>query len=447
MLKSLRTSDLVAALLLFLIAFAVFRLSPIRTIYDSRYSMMFAENLLWRHSFSLDGKAFPELRSRKVGQIHHAHVDMPYHLVQVGERFYYIYPPGSLILSMPYVALANAIGISAFDQNGMYNEEGERTIEAGLAALLMAGFSVILFFTGRLVLPLSWSLLVAFATAFGTQVWSTASRAVWTHTWGIFILSIVIWQLVRSEVRQAALRPVVLASCLGLLFFVRSAFSVVIVGVALYVLLCHRRIFVRFILTGCAWFAAFIAYSRYYFGSQLPAYEVKVLSYLDGSVGPGLLGTLFSPSRGLFIFVPILVFVVYLLVRYRNELRPRLPVLAIAIIICHLLVTSKFRHWHGGHCYGPRYATDLVPWFALLAILALEARLKWRVQNAARDSEWRVGIEGSVAALLLAAGITLNGIAAFSLGVWLWNAQPTDIMGDTARLWDWKHPQFLGVPR
>src|SRR4051812_12611477 len=126
MFNSLRTSDLSLALVLFVTAFAVFRLSPVRTIYDSRYSMMFSENLLRHHSFSLEGKAFPELRSRKPGQVHKAHVDMPYHLVQVGEQFYYIYPPGSFILSMPYVALANAVGISAFDQNGVYSEDGER---------------------------------------------------------------------------------------------------------------------------------------------------------------------------------------------------------------------------------------------------------------------------------------------------------------------------------
>ncbi len=447
MLKSLRTGELAPLLLLFLATFIVFRLSPIRTIYDSRYSMMFAENLLRQHSFSLDGGAFPELRSRKPGQIHVPHVDLPYHLVQVGERFYYIFPPGSFILSMPYVALANALGISAFDQNGMYNEDGERQIETGLAALLMAGLSVIIFLTARLVVPLWASLVVSLVTAFGTQVWSTASRAVWTHTWGIFILSIVIWQLVRSEVKQVALQPVVLASCLGLLFFVRSGFSVAIVGIALYVFIYHRRNFLAFALTGVVWFAAFTAYARYCFGSQLPAYELKTVRFMDGSLWPGLLGTLFSPSRGLFIFVPFLLFIVYLLIRYRDELRPRLPILALAVIVCHLLVTSKFRHWHAGHGYGPRYATDLVPWFSLLAILALEARLRWRSQNGARDSVWRAGIEWSVATFLVSLSVTINGIAAFSLGVWLWNARPTDIMNDTARLWDWKHPQFLGVPR
>src|SRR5947209_16904104 len=265
--------DRIWVAIIFLATFVVFRLSPIRTVFDSRYEMLFSQQLLWNHSFSLDSRAFPELQSHKPGQVHRWGVDLPYQLLQVGERFYYLFSVGSVILSVPYVALANtAVGTSAIDQNGIYDNRGESRIEAGLAALLMAGFSVIVFLTARLLLPFRWSLLVATATAFGTQIWSTASRAVWSHTWGVFILGFVIWLIVRAETKRTRLRPVLLATCLMWSYFVRPTFSISVAVIALYLVVYHRAILFRFVVTACFWLGCFVAYSQYHFGQLLPPY-------------------------------------------------------------------------------------------------------------------------------------------------------------------------------
>src|SRR5690349_12501675 len=106
--------DRLATAFIFLSVFLVFRISPMHAIGDSGFEMMFSQNLLWHHSFSLDGSAFPTLRASEPGQIH-GDGKKPYQLYQQGERFYYLYPNGSVILSLPYVALANLTGISAFD--------------------------------------------------------------------------------------------------------------------------------------------------------------------------------------------------------------------------------------------------------------------------------------------------------------------------------------------
>jgi hypothetical protein len=81
--------DRVITVAVLLVSFAIFRLSPIRTVFDSRYEMLFSQQLLWNHSLSLDSRAFPELQSHQLGQIHTDGVDLPYQLVQAGERFYY----------------------------------------------------------------------------------------------------------------------------------------------------------------------------------------------------------------------------------------------------------------------------------------------------------------------------------------------------------------------
>ncbi len=437
--------DRIYAAIIFLVTFLVFLISPVRTVTDSRYEMMFSEHLLRQHSFSMEGSAFPSLPGKSPGEIHGRGTDLPYQLIPIGERFYYLYPVGSVILSMPYVALANSMGLSALDQNGIYNHRGELWLEAGLAALLMAAFSVIVFLTARLLLPFRWSLLIAAAAAFGTQIWSTASRAVWSHTWGVFILGFVLWLVLRAETKQTRLRPILLATCLSWLYFVRPTFSISITAIALYLLIYRRAILLPFAVTACFWLGSFVAYAQYHFGQLLPPYYQSRSFNFSTSFWEGLAGSLISPSRGLLIYVPVLMFVAYLLVRYRQTLRTRLFVLAISVVGVHIIMISGFVMWWAGHSYGPRLSTDLVPWFALLGILAVEARLRWRDKNPTQDSVVRRRTEWSFAALLLLCSIILNGIGAISADAWHWNAQPANVDKEPGRLWDWKAPQFLGA--
>ena len=436
--------DLIIATVVFAATFWVFKLSPIHTLADSKFEMLFSQQLLWNHSFSVGPEAFPELQSRPPERLQRG-VDFPYHLERVGDRFYYWFPPGSTILSMPYVALENARGISARDQNGKYNVIGDTRIQAGFAALLMAGLSATTYFTARLFLYSGWSLLITLSIAFGTPVWSTASRTLWIHTWGIFILSVVVWMIAKAETMGAKLRPVFLATCLSWLYFVRPSFGISILAITLYVFFFNRAIFLPFILTGCSWLAAFLAYSLYHFGRLQPLYYRAQPGSLQfgSSFFEGLAGTLVSPARGLFIYVPIVIFIGYLLFRYRTELRPRLTKLAAGTVCVHLIIISSYARWYGGHCYGPRYCSDIIPWFALLSILGIEARLKWRATSGIDDSRIRVRAEWGVAMLLLIWSITLNGIGASSIQASAWNGVPTDIDQDRGRLWDWKHPPFL----
>lgn len=456
--------DLIHAASIFIATFAVFRLSPIHMVADSGYEMLFSQQLLWNHSFSLDSRAFPELQSRKPGQIclspwlerrpdniEEPEIALPYQLFQVGERFYYVFPPGSALLSMPYVALANTMGISASDQNGVYDNSGETRIQADLAALLMAGLAVIIFFTSRLLLSFSWSLLITVGTSFGTQVWSTASRAMWSQTWGIFILAFVIWLIVRTETKGGALPPVLLGTSLSWLYFVRPAFVTSIVAIGLYVLFYYRKILVPFVLSGCVWLAGLIVYSEYHFGRLLPVYYSRGAPIRPPSslVWKAFAIHLISPARGLFIYVPVLVFVIYLWVRYGSRSKSRLSQLgrmAGMVAFVHLVFISFFVTY-GGHCYGPRLSADLVPWFALLAILGMEGRLQWHEQNWAQDSRARLRSESILAALLLVSSIVLNGVAGVWLNAWAWNTRPTNIDRDPKRLWDWRHPQFLSAFR
>lgn len=426
--------------LIFALTLFVFLLSPVRQVTDSRYSMLLTQSLLERGSFRLDRYALPR-REPEGDETFLKHGD--YRLEVSRGHVYYYPPPGSSVLSAPFVALLNLFGLSAVGGDKAYDHQGEVKIETLLAAVLMAALSCLFFYTARLILPTKWSVCVALCGALGTQVYSTASRALWSHTWGILLLGVVVFLLLRLETRQRGLSPVLLASLLSWLYFIRPTFAVSILAVSVYVFLFQRRLFPRYAVTGALWLTAFVLYSWAHFGRLLPSY------YLVGRLEPAhfreaLAANLFSPSRGLLVYVPALLFVAFLLVRHRRQLvHRRLVWLSLVVIAADVSVVSAFPQWWAGHCFGPRFMTGSVPWFVLLGALGLRASLMWRDERAAHSrGSWRAQSAFGVALLALSVFINANG--AIRQATWDWNeAPPLDVDLYPGRVWDWRQPQFL----
>ena len=426
--------------LIFVLMLVVFLLSPVRQVTDSRYSMLLTQSLLERGSFRLDDYALPR-HEPEWDKTFFKHGD--YRLEASRGHVYYYLPPGSSVLSVPLVALLNLFGLSAVGDGNAYDHQGEVKIETILAALLMAALSCLFFYTARLLLPTRWSVFVALGGALGTQVYSTASRALWSHTWGILLLGIVVFLLLRRETRRRDFSPVLLASLLSWLYFIRPTFAVSILAISVHLFLSQRRSFPRYAVTGALWLSAFVLYSWAHFGRLLPSY------YLVGRLEPdhipeALAANLFSPSRGLLIYVPTLLFVALLLVRHRRQIvHRRLVWLSLIIIAANVSVVSAFPQWWAGHCFGPRFLTGSVPWFVLLGTLGLHASLTWRGECAANSrASWRAQLAFGVALLVLSIFINANG--AIQQATWAWNeGPPLNVDLYPERVWDWRQPQFL----
>ncbi|MCU1263784.1 MAG: putative rane protein [Acidobacteria bacterium] len=394
--------------------------------------MLLSQNLLEHGSFKLDQYQSP--RPPTVARDDYVEVGT-YQLELVNDHVYYFFPPGSSVLSVPYVALLRLFGVRAKDAGGTY---GEMRIQTSLAALLMAALALVFFYTARFLLDTLWSSVIALGGVLGTQVWSTASRGLWTHTWELLLIGVIIFLLVNYETRRRKLRPVLLATLLAWAYFVRPTSSITIVAITVYVLLYHRRLFFWYALTLALWLAGFIVYSWHNFGKLLPSYYAA--TRLNFGVFPtALIGNLVSPSRGLLIYVPWILFTGYLLARYRRDWEfPRLIWLSLACVTGNLIVVSSFKHWWGGVSYGPRLTTDLAPWLVLLTILGVRAMLREPVQRTARRRS-----ELALGALLLALGIFIHGRGATSVSTLRWNDYPKDDAGMEAKIWDWRQPQFL----
>jgi hypothetical protein len=435
-------TELFAGLVIFIVTCSIFILSHNRQIADSKYSMLLSESLLHHGTFTLDRYGFTDFGKQPGpgwGGI--------YQLELRDGHVYYSFPPGSSILSLPWVAVMNAFGISAANADGTYNPRGETHIQASLAAILMAAFAALIFFSGRLLLPLGWSVLLAFSVALGTQVLSTASRGLWSDTWAILLIGFVVYMLLAQESGRRRIRPMLLATLLAWSYVVRPTNSLAVVAVTAYMFFFYRPLFIRYFAAGMAWLIAFIAYSWFHFGHALPSYYLA--SRLDfHSFWIALAANLISPSRGLLIFVPVIIFLIYLLVRYANELRfPRLAIPGLAIIVTHLIVVSGFPHWWAGHSFGPRFTTGLVPWFALLGILAIRARLAWREKHELKRRSVRWSAEIALGATLLLMSVGINARGAMNGATALWNMKPVNVDEHPERVWDWRHPQFLATRR
>jgi hypothetical protein len=148
-------------------------------------------------------------------------------------------------------------------------------------------------------------------------------------------------------------------------------------------------------------------------------------------------GTLFSPSRGLFVFSPVFAFSlygVYLAIRQRWEMRLSISLvfasLAMWLVIC---LPGHWWIWDGGWCYGPRLLSDLTPAFIFFLVPVLQ---RWMEPSKIR---WRRFVAVGLFALTVAISCFIHSQGALSEAAYLWNSEP----GFESRLWTWDDPQFL----
>jgi hypothetical protein len=82
---------------------------------------------------------------------------------------------------------------------------------------------------------------------------------------------------------------------------------------------------------------------------------------------------LFSPSRGLFIYTPWVLFSCWgiIAVFAASQERTLYRYLALAAI-GETIVYAKYYYWWGGWCFGPRYFADLMPILTILLIPILK---------------------------------------------------------------------------
>ncbi len=415
-------------LLLFFTAWLVFYLSPAHYVTDSAYSMLMDEAIVHHGSPNMIAYQVPQ------GSGPGFYRGYPWQLAMIKGRLLYTFPWGSPLLSLPAVAILEAVGFEVAPKH-IYNVAEEIKMQAMLSAFLCAITVLLLYQTARLFLPPGWSLAIGLGAAFGTQIWSSLSRSLWPQTWYVLLITGVVLLLASHRIR-----PIALATLLGWACLTRPAALPGVIIVSAYILIeCEsNRSRLIFFGAGLLWAAAFALMLLVFTGHLLaPVYHAEWFAFQHGVV-QRIEGILFSPSRGLLIYSPVVLFPLYLAVRYWRELpERRLVVLAIVVCASTIMTHLSWPIWWGGWSYGPRALAAVVPWLVVLTILGLRAFLDDPRMTARK---YRIMISTAMALLLVS--VAMNAPGALSSSAMDWNAL-RHIDEHAERLWDWQHPPFL----
>lgn len=272
------------------------------------------------------------------------------------------------------------------------------------------------------------ALIVTVVLALGSPALSTWTRALWSHGPAFACIAWAALLTLRGTSVRSALAVGVLTA-LAVLCRPTAALPAFAIGVTF--LWLGRRTLPRCL---AATFGAIVVLALWSWwssrtsGSAIPSYYAPARLELTWSEWVNaLVGQLASPSRGLFIYVPFLLVAAAL--PWSSTRRP-VHLAAAALAIAHLLFTSRFPHWWGGHCYGPRLSSDAVP---LLLVATLPVISAWRASKVGRTA----------LAVLVVASLGANLPGAFRWQTWDWSGQPVDVDTAPERLWNWSDPQFL----
>ncbi|MEM7585576.1 MAG: glycosyltransferase family 39 protein [Acidobacteriota bacterium] len=415
--------------LLVSVVFAIALLSPVTSVdSDAGIALLVSQTLLDHQTLRLDvyrdDPAFAY------------DLDSDYRLRQRDGKIYY-YAPGVPILSLPFVWVANRFGYHMLDL------AAEQALQNLLSALCCAAIFWLLYQACRTVLEPIPSLVITAVSVLGSPLISTVATGLWTADYAAVFLSLAVLLMARYDSNGGSRRELVaMAACLGIAFFTRpsSAFA----GMALLISLlgaADRRIgraAVAILSLGCALIA--VSWMGGLRGIPTPLYYLSPARlYPKAPLLEGLAGTLWTPSRGLLVFCPFLLLVIAGAAWWLRSARyHRLIVFSLAWITLHVLGVATRSIWWGGHSYGPRLFTELMPAFVLLTALL------WRHFGQPLAMAPRTVIATLYGILGLLAMVIHSYQGLFNPATRAWNESPNvDIYPST--LYDWRYPQFAAT--
>jgi len=358
-----------------------------------------------------------------------------YSLVRVGDRLYMLFPIGTSLMIAPAVALLGVVAPGWLAHIEQVNPpSGHRMFAAIICALAVAFFYRAL----RERFARDVAVVAALILAFATGMWSTASRGLWSHGPLILCYAVALLMILRAE-----RRPMLAALAglpLGFAILVRPTAALALAAFAAVVAIRWPRRAIGFALCAAAILGPWVTYNLAIYGAPIPPYYRPSRLAGTRTFGEALLGHLVSPSRGLFVFSPVLLLLFPGLALALRGARDRLLAVALgAVILGHWIGAARFAHWWGGASFGPRLMIDILPFAVFLGAYAQEGVMAMAPR--AR------GLAAGAVALLALASAAINAQGALSGASIRWNVIPTNVDRAPARVWDWHDPQVFSSLR
>lgn len=378
-----------------------------------------------------------------------AYNNMPYYISEQRGHLISNYPIMPGIMAAPVIAPFVWIGMVEKGDGDLvwnYLTKLSGAVYTALAVWVM-------FLTLSMMVNREDALLLSFIYAFGTALFPIASQSLWQHGPGVFWLGGCLYFLLKgfqistnppSKIQWYSSIPFLLflsGMAAGCAVLCRNTNGVLIAFCCLAAMYQFRFYALYFLLPAAAITALLLGYNYYFFGSWkgglvvLLTFQWELDRIATGEWSTpfltGLAGLLISPSRGIFIFSPFLIFAFWGMVqsiRSENSLQRFLAFLAPAPIIL-LLIFSKYSVWWGGNShFGPRYQIETYPFLMLFLAVA------WRSLMTYKISKMMIFL-----LCLYAIWVQLVGAFCHPSG---WETEPVSLSLDYDRLWDWRYNQI-----
>jgi hypothetical protein len=308
------------------------------------------------------------------------------------------------------------------------------TMEKLSASLIAALSGALLFLAFRKIASRSVSLAVALIYGMASNTWAISSQALWRQGLTELSFAFLLWALFRLPDSPRA--PFWAGLALAVAAANKPLEAILIVPVLLYFGRRRWKNSLLFLTPLAALGSIVFAYNLYFFAKPKGAYEVMPLGTGGDThfaflarLGIGLSGSLVSPSRGLLVYMPWVAFAFWGAARLWKEKSPGWSRPLIVALAAIWVIQVGGVEWWGGWCFGPRYFTDLLPFFAWFLVpvwASIRARPVLRVAFAAT----------------VAFALWVQVVGAFYYPAGNWNGSPVDVMLEPQRCWDWSDNQL-----
>lgn len=243
-----------------------------------------------------------------------------------------------------------------------------------LAASFLAALSAsLLYLLLRRRTKPSIALLLTLAYAFGTTTWVVSSQALWQHGMAEVL---VIGALLFLTVPCTTPRALAAGLLLGLIASNRPPDVILAAALGAYGLLWagRRR---AMVLAAAAALPMLVVLFYNLSAADNVAGGYGVIGnarFFNHNLLTGIAGLLVSPTRGLLVFSPFLLFLVLAWRHLRHGRAERQLTLAMTAGVAIQILLYAMTDWRGGLSWGPRYLTDLLPflmWMLAPVVTAL----------------------------------------------------------------------------
>lgn len=193
--------------------------------------------------------------------------------------------------------------------------------------------------------------------SFATPLWHY-SRTMWPETFLVSFLIVSIYLLVSRK--YGAIAGLLIALCV----LIKFPFVLICGVCAVYLIAQKRYKAAAFYLLPVLFVGVLIlAYNHFIFGSALSTGQTYYFSKW-GNPLVGFFGMLFSPSQGLFLFSPVLLFSLFGIKKFHKSNKKDFFLFASIFILYHAFWAIRGRDWEGGG-FSNRYLVPVFPLFGV----------------------------------------------------------------------------------